>query len=166
MLALSAVAALGIGYVTRAVPPTRALVLPRASASTAAASRQGGPTHDEFTYRADRYGQFYLDAEIDGTTIRFLVDTGAAYLSLTPKDAATIGLSPASLNYNLHMITAKGPARAAEVRVREVRIGQLIVEDVPAIVMEDHSRNSLLGMSFLSRLDGYHISNGVLTMEW
>jgi predicted aspartyl protease len=52
------------------------------------------------------------------------------------------------------------------VRLREVRINQLSIADVPAIVMEDPSGISLLGMSFLDRLEGHRISNGVLTIEW
>jgi aspartyl protease family protein len=166
MLALSAGGALAIGYAMRPAPPTRVLMPASATTSVAPHQRSAHPAHNELTYRADSYGQFYLDAEVNGTTMRFLLDTGASYLSLTPKDAAAIGLSPASLTYNLRMNTAKGVARAAEVRLREVRVGQLSIEDVPAIVMEDPSRVSLLGMSFLDRLEAHHISNGVLTMEW
>jgi aspartyl protease family protein len=163
MLAVSALVALGIGYLTRKVPARRTLV-PQAAAVMV--PKPGHAPHNELSYRADSYGQFYLDADVNGTTMRFLVDTGASYLSLTPRDAAAVGLSPAGLTYNLRMNTAKGVARAAEVRLREVRIGQLSIEDVPAIVMEDPSRVSLLGMSFLERLESHHISNGVLTMEW
>ncbi len=163
MLAVAMVVALGIGYVTREVPSTRVLMTPRTSAAMPAQPRT---PHNELTYRANERGHFVIDAEVNGTGLRLLVDTGASFLSLTPKDAAAIGLSPASLRYDLRMNTAKGVARAAEVRLREVRLGQLTIEDVPAIVMEDASGISLLGMSFLNRLDGHHISNGVLTMEW
>ena len=162
LLALTAVGALGIGYVTRAAPSTRALMPPRPAAAPA-------PPHaprNELSYHANRWGQFVVDAEVNGTAVRFLVDTGASYLSLTPRDAAAIGLSPSSLTYNLRTNTAKGVARAAEVRLREVRIDQLTIDDVPAIVMEDPSGISLLGMSFLDRLEGHRISNGVLTIEW
>lgn len=162
MLAVSAVIALGIGYMTREVQPTRVLSAPR---TTAAAVPARAP-RNELTYRADARGHFVVDAEVNGTPVRFLVDTGASYLSLTPKDAAAIGLSPSSLTYNLRMNTAKGAAHAAEVRLREVRIDQLSINDVPAIVMEDVSGISLLGMSFLDRLEGHRVSNGMLTIEW
>lgn len=163
MLAVSTVVALGIGFVTRELPPTRVLMTPHTSAAMRAQPRA---PHNELTYRANAWGHFVLDAEVNGATVRFVVDTGASFLSLTPKDAAAIGLSPSNLDYNLRMNTAKGVARAAEVRLREVRIGQLSIEDVPAIVMQDPSGISLLGMSFLNRLEGHRISNGVLTMEW
>jgi aspartyl protease family protein len=164
LFGLGAALALGIGYMTRAVSPTRVLMPPRIAA--AVVPQSGRAPHNELTYRADPRGHFVVDAEVNGTAVRFLVDTGASYLSLTPKDATAIGLSPANLSYDLRMNTAKGVARAAAVQLREVRIGQLSIDDVPAIVMEDVSGISLLGMSFLERLDGHRISNGVLTMEW
>ena len=164
LLALTAAGALGIGYATRAAPSMRALMPPRTA--PAAVPAQPHAPRNELTYRANGWGQFVVDAEVNGTAVRFLVDTGASYLSLTPRDAAAIGLSPSGLTYNLRMNTAKGVARAAEVRLREVRIDQLSIDDVPAIVMEDPSGISLLGMSFLDRLEGHRISNGVLTIEW
>jgi aspartyl protease family protein len=166
MLALSAAGALAIGYAMRPSPPTRVLATPQTAASVAPRMQAGHPARNEITVRSGSNGHFFIDADVNGTTVRFMVDTGASYLSLTPKDAAAIGLSPASLNYNLRMNTAKGVARAAEVRLREVRIDQLSIDDVPAIVMEDPSGISLLGMSFLDRLEGHRISNGVLTIEW
>ena len=164
MLGLTAVGALAIGYVMRPAPPTRALMPPHAAAVTS--PRPARAPRNELTYRANPWGHFVVEADVNGTSVQFVVDTGASYLSLTPKDAAAIGLSPNSLDYNLRMNTAKGTARAAQVRLREVRIGQLTIEDVPAIAMEDASGISLLGMSFLNRLEGHRISNGVLTMEW
>jgi aspartyl protease family protein len=166
MLALTAVGALAIGYAMRPAPPTRVLATPRAAASVAPRPRPARPGRDELTFRAASNGHFFVDAEVNGTTVHFMVDTGASYLSLTPKDAAAIGLLPGSLTYNVQTSTAHGVARNARVRLREVRLAQLSVEDVTALVMEDASDISLLGMSFLSRLDGYRIRDGVLTLEW
>jgi predicted aspartyl protease len=43
---------------------------------------------------------------------------------------------------------------------------QLEVREVPAMVMQQAMPVSLLGMSFLNRLNGYSIKDGVLTIEW
>jgi len=166
MLALTAAGALAIGYAMRTSPPTRILTPPRAAASVASRPGPARAARNEITVRAASNGHFFVDAEVNGTTVRFMVDTGASYVSLTPKDAAAIGLSPDALSYNVQTNTAKGVARNARVRLREVRLGQLSVEDVTALVMEEGSDISLLGMSFLSRIDGYRIRDGVLTMEW
>ena len=61
--------------------------------------------------------------------------------------------------------TANGVARAAPVRLRELRIDQLLVPDVTAAVAENLNI-SLLGQSFLTRLDGYEMRDGVLTLNY
>jgi clan AA aspartic protease (TIGR02281 family) len=53
----------------------------------------------------------------------------------------------------------------APVTLREIRIGQLSIYNVPAAVLEKVNV-SLLGMSFLSRLQGYEMRDGKLTISW
>ena len=61
--------------------------------------------------------------------------------------------------------TANGVGHAAPVSLREVRIGQLAVDDVRATVLENLNI-SLLGQSFLTRLDSYEMRDGVLTLNY
>ena len=53
----------------------------------------------------------------------------------------------------------------APVTLREIRIGQLSIYDVPASVLENLNI-SLLGMSFLTRLQSYEMRDGKLTISW
>jgi aspartyl protease family protein len=94
-----------------------------------------------------------------------LVDTGASLVTLTPADARAAGISPAGLVFSGHVQTANGTARMAPVTLREIRIGQLSIYDVPAAVLENLNV-SLLGMSFLGRLRGYEMREGKLTVSW
>ena len=55
--------------------------------------------------------------------------------------------------------------RAAYTRLREICVDQLELDDVPAAVIES-LKQSVLGMSFLSRLKGFDMHNGALTMSW
>jgi aspartyl protease family protein len=65
----------------------------------------------------------------------------------------------------LSFATANGRALGAPVMLREIRVGQLVIEDVRAVVMQN-MRISLLGQTFLSRLHGYQMQDGVLTLTW
>jgi aspartyl protease family protein len=94
-----------------------------------------------------------------------LVDTGASLVTLTQADARAAGISSGELVFNHRASTANGPARMAGVRLREIRIGQLSIYDVPAAVME-HLNVSLLGMSFLGRLQSYEMRDSKLTISW
>jgi clan AA aspartic protease (TIGR02281 family) len=114
-------------------------------------------------YQAERGNQFFLMASINGNLIRFLVDTGATYVSLTPEDATKLGFDLTKLNWNIPMQTANGITRNAQVTLADVRLSRIVAYNVPALVMRQ-SGISLLGMSFLSRLRSWQISNGVLTI--
>jgi aspartyl protease family protein len=94
-----------------------------------------------------------------------LVDTGATLVALTPADARAAGINPASLVFNGHAQTANGTARMAQATLREIRIGQLSIYDVRASVLENLDI-SLLGMSFLGRLQAYEMRDGKLTITW
>jgi aspartyl protease family protein len=50
--------------------------------------------------------------------------------------------------------------------LREIRVGQFSLFDVPASVNEAPLRVSLLGMSFLQKLNGYAVENGRLILRW
>ncbi len=114
---------------------------------------------------ADAQGHFFLDASVNGAPVRFLVDTGASLVALTPQDARAAGLTTAG-GETIAIGTAHGEATAVKASVRRLRIDQLELEDVPAVVMDGSLPVSLLGMSFLGRLDGYSIRDGILTIEW
>jgi aspartyl protease family protein len=146
-------------------PPER----PHAAAMMAGSTTPASPSPSlvrSVSYRADSRGQYYVDAVVNGARLHFLVDTGASYVSLTPKDAAFAGLSQNDLRFSMPLNTAHGVAHAAPVVLREIRLQQLELNDVAAVVMDQPMATSVLGMSFLSRLDGYSIRDGVLTIEW
>jgi aspartyl protease family protein len=114
--------------------------------------------------RAGPDGDVWVEAAIDGVPIRMAFDTGASMVSLTQDDAVRAGIA-GSLRYTMAFATANGRSYGAPVTLREVRIGELEIDDVPAVVMQNLSI-SLLGQSFLNRLDSYQMRDGVLTLTW
>src|SRR4029077_8531210 len=96
-------------------------------------------------YAANERGHVILDAAVNGATVRMLVDTGASLVTLTHQDARAAGIAPSELVYSRHVTTANGIARMAPVILREIRIGQISIYDVPAAVLE-HVNISLLGL--------------------
>jgi aspartyl protease family protein len=114
--------------------------------------------------RAAHDGYVYVDASVNGSPMRMAFDTGASYVSLTQADAARAGLA-GGLDYSLVFETANGRAYGAPVTLRGVRIGQLEIDDVPAVVLQNLS-HSLLGQTFLNRLESYQMRDGMLTLTW
>ena len=93
-----------------------------------------------------------LDAAVNDRAATFIDDTGATLVALY-EDAEQLGLAPRSLDFSAHAQTAKGVARVASITLDRVRVDDIIVRDVPAVVAERGALGTnLLGMSFLGRL--------------
>ena len=153
--------------------PSAAGQPPRANVSVARAQTEGdgrwGDVSDqirEMVIRAGAGGHFTLDASVNGSELPFLVDTGATSVFLSADAAREAGIDPDTLDYTMRMRTASGVVRGARVVLREVRIGQLSIRDVEATVARTSLPISLLGMTFLNRLQSYEVSNGKLVMRW
>ena len=161
----------GVSLVLYLVASNRGMFVPHEVATNTAAApaarsvSPGGAVRNSLVHRADRQGHVVLDATVNGAKVRFLVDTGATLVALTPEAAAAAGISRGDLAYKVTLNTANGQIRAAPVTLRGIRIGQLWLDDVKAVVV-DNLATSLLGMSFLSRLESWEMRDGMLTMTW
>ena len=112
-----------------------------------------------------RDGHFWIDAEVNGRQIRFLVDTGASDVVLTREDADRLGILLQPQDYSLIYRTASGTTRAAPVQLDYVSFGTLHLWNVEAAVNQSNMDVSLLGQSFLSRLSGFEVSGNILTLR-
>ncbi len=116
--------------------------------------------------RSNRRGHFIVRAEINNTPVVALIDTGASAVALSAEDAERIGLRAFALNYSVPVHTANGVVKAAPVVLRRIEIDNVLVRDVKAWVMPKGAmRGTLLGMSFLSRLSGFSVDGGKLTLK-
>lgn len=107
------------------------------------------------TVQADSRGQFHVPGSINGSAIRFVVDTGATYVSLGRGDASRAGID-VSRAEPVMMQTANGVAQAWKVKLDSVRVGDVVLRNVDGIVQGTDMPFALLGMSFLSRMEMRH----------
>ena len=111
------------------------------------------PSAQSATLTADAQGHFVTDGQINGGSIRFLVDTGATAVSLSSTDASRLGIDYRKGQPGL-LGTANGAAIAYKVKLDSVRVGDITVNNVDAAVLEGNQMPfALLGMSFLNRMD-------------
>jgi aspartyl protease family protein len=102
---------------------------------------------------ADERGQFATNGEVNGIAIRFTVDTGASLVALPAIEARRLGLDYRN-GPPVLMSTANGTATGYRVQLDTVRLGDVTVHGVDAVVMEGEGLPvALLGMSFLRRMD-------------
>jgi len=113
-----------------------------------------------------RDGDFSVTAHINGARVPMVVDTGATSVVLTQEAAKASGLPIEILSYTVNVETANGRTRAAPVNLERVVVGGLIERSVPALVAQQGQlKQSLLGMSFLNRLDSWEVRGDKLRMR-
>jgi len=115
--------------------------------------------------RAANDGHYYARAEVNGRPLDVMVDTGASMVALTYEDAERAGLRLKPSDFTARVATANGHAAVAPVTLDRISIGRITVRNVEAAVTErGRLDKTLLGMSFLSRLDRVGISQGRLVL--
>lgn len=110
-------------------------------------------------------GHFLVNAQVDGTTVLFLVDTGASDTVISPADAKRLGFDLTRLKFSKTYYTANGSTQGAPVKLNKIAIGPLVLRDVRASVNSADMGESLLGMSFLRRLSGYEVQGNSLILR-
>jgi aspartyl protease family protein len=163
--------ALGLGLVTLYayrddVMPIAARVVGELLPGTAMTVEESSNGVTEVRIRRRLDGHFNATVDVNGKPISMIVDTGASSIVLTPRDARKVGIDTGTLSYAIPVLTANGRTMAARVRLDTVAIGPLDRTKVEALVARPGAlTQSLLGMSFLSRLRSYEFSGDFLTLR-
>jgi aspartyl protease family protein len=111
-------------------------------------------------------GEFGITTQVNGGTVAMVLDTGATAVVLTQEAAKAAGLPLEVLNYNVTVDTANGKTRAASVTLDRVGVGGLVERSVPALIAQPGQlTKSLLGMSFLNRLESWEVRGDKLIMR-
>lgn len=116
-----------------------------------AASAAGGA--QTVNLPADSSGHFFSVGQVNGKSVRFLVDTGATAISLSSGFAQNAGIDYRK-GQQLLMQTANGNTSAYRVMLDSVTVGDITLYQVEAVVMDGIDADvALLGMSFLNRME-------------
>lgn len=113
-----------------------------------------------------RAGEFSISTQVNGGRIPMVLDTGASAVVLTQEAAKAAGLPLEVLTYSVNVDTANGRTRAAAVTLDRIGIGNIVERSVPALIAQPGQlRTSLLGMSFLNRLESWEVRGDKLIMR-
>lgn len=108
---------------------------------------------------------FYADTRVDGASIKMMVDSGASIVALTRRDAEAIGIDVDGLPVVGMARTAGGEVPMRVVMLDSVAIDGIEVRDVQAAVIDADMGVSLLGQSFLSKLDAVNVEGDMMTLR-
>ena len=107
-------------------------------------------------------GHFYADAQVNGTTIRFLVDTGASMVVLTRQDAQRAGIQLPSAR--AMAMGVGGPIEVIPVTLDRIAVGGIEARGVEAAIA-DETPVSLLGQSYLQRVGSVEIRGDTMVLR-
>jgi aspartyl protease family protein len=101
---------------------------------------------------------FQVSTRVNGRRVGMVLDTGASSVVLTNEAAKAAGLPLEMVKYTVNVDTANGHTRAAAVTLDRLAIGGIVERSVPALIAQPGQlKTSLLGMSFLNRLQGWEV---------
>ena len=137
------------------------------SAAAAEAARSSGSSTPSGEALLSRSGDshFYADADMDGTNIRVMVDSGASIVALTRRDAEAIGIDVDRLPVTGMARTAGGEVPTRMVMLDSVDVDGVRVDRVEAAVIDADMGVSLLGQTYLSRLAAVNVEGDTMTLR-
>lgn len=110
-------------------------------------------------------GHFYADVTINGVATRMLIDSGATTTALSVATAKAAGLDLDESPFGTILDTANGQVSANVSTVKALKLGAITATDLPVVVSANFGNEDVLGMNFLSRLQGWRVEGDWLILQ-
>lgn len=111
-------------------------------------------------------GAYVVTGRVNGQKVRFMVDTGATDTVLSPEDARRIGVDVGALSFVREAETANGMGRSAPYQADHLEVGPIRLDGFEMAVNQAPMGVSLLGMTFLNRLESFEFRDRTLILRW
>lgn len=115
-------------------------------------NRSVSSSRSSVTLQADARGHYMVQGQINGGSVRMLLDTGATMIALPASEAVRLGIDYRKGRIG-YLNTANGVVPAYQVKLNTVKVGDIEINQVDAVVQEQGLPLILLGMSFLNRTE-------------
>ncbi len=165
-LSVAGAAVVGALSYTHWLAPRMANEAPAAAVAATAQRAPGPRTPTTLAVAADYRGHYIVHPSVDNYRIKMMVDTGASFVALTSADAQALGIRNDASSRKVMLSTANGTIVGFRTVLREIRLGEIVVRNVDAVVLPERALSmSLLGNSFLSKLLGYEVQTGRMVLR-
>ena len=110
-------------------------------------------------------GHFWVDALVNGQTMRFLIDSGASITAVSESAAMSASLNIDQSGFPMVLMTANGPVEARRSNIATLEIGPLRASDLAIVVSPAFGGVNVLGMNFLSQLKSWRVEGDEMILE-
>lgn len=165
-LSVAGAAIAGTLSYTQILAPRLAGEAPSVAVATTEKKPPGPRVPSTLAVAADYRGHYIVHPAVDNYRVKMMVDTGASIVALTASDAQALGIKRDASTRKVMLSTANGAVMGFQTTLREIRLGEIIVRNVEAVVLPAGALSmSLLGNSFLSKLQGYEVQTGRMVLR-
>ncbi len=165
-LSVAGAAAIGALSHTHWLAPRVAEETPAVAVAVTPQKAPGPRVPTTLAVAADYRGHYIVHPSVDNYRIKMMVDTGASVVALTAADARALGIRNDASARPVMLSTANGTVTGFRTVLREIRLGEIVVRNVDAVVLPERALGmSLLGNSFLSKLLGYEVQTGRMVLR-
>jgi aspartyl protease family protein len=111
-----------------------------------------------------RDGHYWLEAEVNGHRVPFLVDTGATLTAVSEETARIAGLEARDGGLPIRLQTANGAVAAHLTNIDSLRFGNVLANGLDAVIAPGLGETNVIGMNLLSRLASVRIEQGLMIL--
>lgn len=120
---------------------------------------------DTLRIRQSADGHFWVNATVNQTPVRFLIDSGATTTAMTLRTAQNAGVKISESPFPVVLTTANGSVQAKRGTIQQLQIGPMAVRDLPVVVAAEFGDSNVIGMNFLSKLRSWRVEGREMVLE-
>jgi aspartyl protease family protein len=120
---------------------------------------------EEITIRRQDDGHYWLQVDVNGKPVRFMIDSGATTTAVNANTALETGIEVDANGYPVFLNTANGSVAAQRSVILSLKIGSRELGQHDVVVSESFGDTNVLGMNFLDSMQSWRVEGNVMTLK-
>lgn len=120
---------------------------------------------EEITIRRQDDGHYWLQVDVNGKPVRFMIDSGATTTAVNANTARETGIEVDTDGYPVFLNTANGSVAAQRGIIQSLKIGTHEIGQHNVVVSESFGDTNVLGMNFLDSMQSWKVEANVMTLK-
>ena len=120
---------------------------------------------NEITIRRQDDGHYWLQVDVNGKPVRFMIDSGATTTAVNASTARETGIEVDTDGYPVFLNTANGSVAAQRGIIQSLKIGTHEIGQHNVVVSESFGDTNVLGMNFLDSMQSWKVEGNVMTLK-